>query len=134
MPNNGAAVVLPRELDPAATKQTSAIERIGQVVADAAIVTYRGAWEHADGGVCPATQAKAGGLLVELYKLQETFGELNFQTIARREGRRILQERWGETLGQEFGQGTLDAAIGEIIEGPLTILANVTAIERALAH
>jgi hypothetical protein len=130
---NGTAVALPIELDPP-TRQTSVIERIGQVVADAAIVTYRGAWEHADGGVSPVTQAKAGDLLVQLYKLQETFGELDFHATARREGRRVLRERWGKTLGQEFGQTTLDAAIDEILEGPLTILANVTAIERALAH
>jgi hypothetical protein len=137
MPQNGAAVALPRELDPtaaAAVQQTSASERIGEAVADAAIVTYRGAWEHTDGGMSPVTQAKVGDLFVELYRLQERLGEVVFVAIARREGRRVLQERWGETLGQEYGQATLDAAIDEILEGPLLILARVTAVERALAH
>src|SRR4051794_26455816 len=98
MPSNGTAVKLPctSELAPASVKPSEIERKIGGMVADAAVMTCAGAWEHEAGGMSPATRVQAGDLFVALFKLQEaTLGELDFNTTAQREGRRVLQERYG---------------------------------------
>jgi hypothetical protein len=72
--------------------------RIGELVADLASVVCAGLgdWES---GIAPATQTQAGELFVTLFRLQqETLGEIDFAAVARREGKRVLWERFGAVL------------------------------------
>jgi hypothetical protein len=139
---NGSAVALaldlPSALVPAKVITPTEVEqRIGEIVAMATIVTFVGMEEVADGGLAPATRARAGDLLVALYRLQEdTLGQIDFDVIARREGKRILWARYGTTMREHlrYANGELDAALDTLIDRPLEILHRVTAIERALAH
>jgi hypothetical protein len=133
---NGVAVAL--ALDPAAApapaKPTEVEQRIGEAVADAAIMVLAacGDWE-AQGRIAGDTRARAGGLFVELYKLQEASGAVDFSAVARIEGKRAIMRRHGAALAEHYGVA-LDAALDEIISWPLDVLAHITAVERALAH
>jgi hypothetical protein len=139
---NGSAVALPLELDPPiittkAIGPTEIEQRIGEVVAMATIVTFAGMEEVQDGGLAPATRARAGNLLVEMFQLQEdTLGQLDFDVIARREGKRILWARYGAVMREHlrFSDVELDAALDTLISRPLEVLRKVTAVERAWAN
>jgi hypothetical protein len=140
---NGAA--LPLDLDPPvittkAIGPTEIEQRIGNTVADAAIMVCAGVgdWES-DGRLAPATRAQAGALFVELFQLQEsTLGELDFAAVARAEGKRAIMRRHGAVLAQHYGAtlsgAALDRVLDEIIDWPLGILRKVTAAERAWAN
>jgi hypothetical protein len=136
---NGTSVALALELDPASitTKGTTEVEqRIGEVVAMATIVTFAGMEEVQDGGLAPATRARAGDLLVEMYELQQAhLGEIDFAAVARVQGKRVLWTRYGAAMREHlrYSDGELDAALDALIEHPLTVLRRVTAIERAWA-
>jgi hypothetical protein len=102
--------------------------RIGDLVADAAILVCTGMMDGIAGGrLRPSTRARVGDLFVRMYELQEEtmLGEKEFHTIAKREGRRELIAR----LLSADGTVPDDAALGEIIGWPLEILAGVTAKE-----
>jgi hypothetical protein len=131
---NGAAVALPRELDPPAVATTEVERRIGEVTAEAAIMVFAGMEEVQAGGLTPATRSRAGELLVQLYQLQESaLGKIDFNATARREGKRILWERYGAALRTQlnYSETTLDRALDDLIDRPLTVLRQVTAVERA---
>ena len=138
---NGATVALPLELDPPIGREhAEIIERIGATVADAAIAVCAGIsdWE-ADGRLSGTTRVRTGDLFVQLYELQETtLGKLDFNTTARREGKRTIMRRHGAALKQHYGAALsaerLGAVLDEIIGWPLDVLAKLTAVERALAH
>jgi hypothetical protein len=140
---NGAAVALPPELDPPTRREAAhaeIIQRIGNVVADAAIAVCAGIsdWEF-DGRLSGATRTRAGDLFVQLFELQEaTVGLLDFSAVARAEGKRTIMRRHGAALKQHYGAALsaerLDAVLDEIIGWPLDVLAKLTAVERALAH
>ena len=134
---NGAAVALV-ELDPVTTPtQENELEsRIGETVADAVMAVCAGASDWgADGRLSAATRTRAGDLFVQLYRLQEAAGgELAFHTIALREGKRALLQRYGATLAEQCGVPTTALDFEEVLDWPLGILRKITAVERALAH
>jgi hypothetical protein len=135
---NGTAVALPLELLPSFAKatpgkpDTEILERIGEVVANAAIAVCAGVEEFQDGGLAPATQMQVGELFVTLIQLQQsTLGEIDFATVARREGKRAIMRRHGAMLSKHYSAAVLDAALDELVDRPLVVLRQVTAIERA---
>jgi hypothetical protein len=131
MPSNGHAAAL----RPAPSAGSDELERIGEAVANAVFAVLGGCAEwDAAGALGPTIRARAGDSFVELYRLQEMYGGLDFDSTARREGKRVLLGRYGDGLRQQFAAATLDAELDEIVGWPLGILARVTAIERALAH
>jgi hypothetical protein len=141
---NGATVALPPDLQPiqapakADARLAELEQRIGMVVADAALAVCVGRSEWENGGLAPATKTAAGDLFVESFKLQETtLGELDFDVVAHREGLRNLRMRYGAVLAEHYGDfpaSALDRTLNQILSWPLSVLARVTAVERALAH
>jgi hypothetical protein len=136
---NGAAVALPRELDPAIQPAKAEIlEQIGSAVADAAIMVCCAVGQHRAGsGLTGEIRTRAGDLFVAMYQLQQdTLGELDFAAVARVEGKRALWERHGAVMRAQlnYTDATLDAALDELVERPLAVLRQVTAAERAWAN
>jgi hypothetical protein len=137
---NGVAVALAPALDPACVKVTTPTEierQIGEVVATATIAVFAGMQEIQDGGLAPATRARAGDLFVEMFKLQEAnFGEIDFAAVARREAKRILWARYGAAMRERlnYSEVELDHALDTLIDRPLDVLRKVTAVERAWAN
>jgi len=71
-------------------------------------------------------------LFVKLYRLQEdTLGQIDFDVVARAEGKLVLLRRHGAMLSKHYGAAVLDAALDEIVARPLDVLRKVTARERA---
>ena len=129
---NGATVELNPSFAKAAAGKPEILERIGEVVANAAIAVSVGVEEFRDGGLTGATRAQVGGLFVQMYQLQQaTLGELDFNATARREGKRVLHQRHGASLRANFSEAALDAALDELVDRPLAVLRQMTAVERA---
>jgi hypothetical protein len=137
---NGVAVALTPALDPACVKVTTPTEieqQIGEAVADAAIAVCVGVEEFQDGGLTGATRVRAGDLFVQLYRLQQdTIDKIDFDAVARAEGKRVLWERHAAVMRTQlrFSETTLDAALDELVDRPLDVLRKVTAVERAWAN
>ena len=143
MPNGAAALHLVSEPPSALSraKSTTAklgaapavteIEaRIGEAVAGAALaVAYAMSVYAADGQLTDAARTVGGDSLSKLAQLRlDTLGELDFVTVAQREGRRALFRRHGATLQQL----NLDTAGGEKAFSELVCMA-VTIAEK-VAH
>jgi hypothetical protein len=134
---NGSAVALPLELDPEPAKEQQSLEvTIGEAVADAVAAILAGVADWgADGRLSPATRTRMGDLFVELYRAQEAAGgELAFHTIALREGKRALVQRYGAVLTEQCGVPAATLDFDEVLNWPLDILRKITAVERAMAH
>jgi hypothetical protein len=139
---NGAAVAL--AVDPASGSACATVVppteveiAIGELVATATIAVFAGMEEIQNGGLAPATRARAGDLFVEMYELQQAhLGEIDFATVARVQGKRILWARYGAAMREHlrYSEVELDAALDELIERPLVVLRRVTACERAWAN
>jgi hypothetical protein len=62
------------------------------------------------------------------------FGEFDFDRMARREGRRVLELRYGALLWERLGAAKAAAAFDDLIGHVLTISNQVVAAERCLAN
>jgi len=103
------------------------IERvIGEATAAAAAALAQALTEHwSDGGLSFKAKKTGGDLVAELWKLRQgTLGELDFESVAREQGRRALAAR--------CNGGGYPATQGDIlIDETLRILNQVTATMRA---
>ena len=103
---------------------------IGAVTAAAAAALGQALVEYSNGGLTRATRAAGGDLVAGLYELQQVAlargAGIDFATVMRREGKRVLRQQHAADLP--------DAAIDEMIGWLLEIVAKVTAFERARAN
>lgn len=163
MPTNGAAVLLPLELDPSLVKATAnkpatapailsataqpfdkcsgGIEAtIGEATAAAAAAIGRAVADYAASGqLAPATKALGGESLarVTMLQLAHSGGDTDFAAVARREGRRVLHQRHDATFrayGAHLDAATIDRVLGDFIDWVLVISNKVVADERARAN
>src|SRR5258708_729908 len=94
---NGAAVALKlvhtEAPEPAPAPSGEPIERaIGEAVAATVCVLARGMLELQDGGLSATVRTAGGSKVAALYQLQQsTLGKIDFASIVRREGRRVLR-------------------------------------------
>ena len=105
------------------------IERvIGEVVAAAARAIVRALMEYQNGGAQPATTRHGGDLIAQLYALRQACaGELDFDAVARSQGKRALRERYARLKhapGRPVTELT-DAMLDEMVAWPLNILGQV---------
>jgi hypothetical protein len=139
---NGVAAHLPSELSPPAPttqpnlRSTEIGEAAGHAVADAVEIVGLAVTDFVAAGVmAPGTKTLGGerlGRVAELL-LEHDPGEIDFATVARREGRRILHERHGVAFRQHFGSYP-ETVINELVDEVLGIADKVVAIERAMAN
>lgn len=110
---------------------------IGRATADAAVLLCASMLEfHARGQMRPSTKEAGAEKIAKLVLLElDTFGEINFDGIARREGLRQLRKVLDADpdFRRQHGANAGDAALTGIIDGVLEITGKVVALERALA-
>jgi hypothetical protein len=104
--------------------------RIGEAAAGAALaVAYAMSTYAANGQLTDAARTVGGDSLSKLAQLRlTTFGEVDFATVAQREGRRVLFQRHGAALRQL----NLDTAGGEKAFSELVCMA--VGIAEKVAH
>src|SRR5262245_19918574 len=103
MPANGAAALqlVAPEPAPPATDSRALQQAIGQAMARAAATISKGVFEWATDGLSSATRAAGGEMVFRVYALRESLpAGVDFDTVARAEGRRVMQEIHGEVFRQ----------------------------------
>jgi hypothetical protein len=138
MANGAAAANLLPTLGsaPAPTPLTSSPieQRIGAAVAGAAITLNAALAEFRDGRLRPVTRAAGGEKIAALYTLQQdTLGTLDFDRVARREGRLILRQHLPADFRRQH-ENASEAIINILLDETLRILDRVTKFEKAMAH
>jgi hypothetical protein len=134
MPNNGAAVALPRELDP--SPDPTELEKIGDAVAAAAVVIGGGVAQFTMDGQLSAEAKMAGAeALTKVSMLQLTYfgDDSEFAAIAYREGKRALWRHHGfrEYIAQ-IDPATREHMFEVFLQGAIEIAGRAVAVERAL--
>ena len=97
--------------------------------------------------VCQALEAYQAGrstlaitgqgseLIAKLYELRQSAPDLDFEAVARREGKRVLRQTLARNPDAAvFSADQIEASLTEIVSWPLGALAHITQIERALAN
>jgi hypothetical protein len=127
MPMNGAAAALPLELEPpsppvsalATTDKPTELEtKIGEATAGAVLAIAYGMTAYiANGQLTDAARTVGGDSLSKLAQLRlDTFGQIDFAGIAKREGRRVLFQRHGAALQQmNLDAAGLEKAFSELV-------------------
>jgi hypothetical protein len=98
---------------------------IGELVATAATLVAQGLGQFKHEGRMGADTKHYGGETIALlYEIRQgTIGELDFDTVARVQGVRVLQERSGATIKPETISSLVDAAI-YILNGVVRLRLN----------
>ena len=111
-------------------------QRIGEAAADAASAISIGIADFVEtGSFAPNTKALGGRTLADVVMLAlEHFGEFDFDLVARRAGRRVLEERHGAILRTQLGARKTDAAFDDLLGHVLLIANQVVSDERARAN
>jgi hypothetical protein len=135
MPANGAAAQLPLELsteDTIAAKAKIEVElEIGEAAANAIAAMALAVNEHWNSGHSTSVRTLGGETIARLFALQEaTLGRVDFPTVVRQEGKRVLFQRYSAKYGAEMSDGAFDI----LVDGVLEIVSKVTEFERAMAH
>jgi hypothetical protein len=108
---------------------------VAEAVASAAAAIAMGLADFADGArLSPGIKELGGRTLAKVAELQLDYadGDTAFAALARREGRRVLERRYGAMLRGAIGATKVDAAFGELIDHVLVITTLVVADERVL--
>jgi hypothetical protein len=142
MPNGAHAIAVALPLDPPVEAPIKTIapgeieQRIGKAAADAAIAISIGMAEFAEtGSFSPGVKAEGGRTLAAVVMLAlEHFGEFDFQSVLRREGRRVLEARYGILAREHLGAIKTAAAFDDLVGHVSILTGHVVAEERARAH
>src|SRR6516164_6058967 len=148
MPQNGAAVNLPLARDPQAQSAKAVasplgcaseeiVRRIGEAAASAAVAIAMGMADFAAAAqISPDIKTLAGWALAEVAELQLDYvgDDSAFAALARRQGRKVLELRYGAMLRAHLGTAKVDTAFDDLLSHVLHIANKVTAVERTLAH
>ena len=112
------------------------IEReIGEAVASAATGLCYALQEYQNGGLTSTTKMTKGERIARIYHLQQAHaGKLDFPTVARAEGARVLRTYFDADFYRRYGPGAGEWTINMIIDEVLAVVGRVTAHERAFAH
>src|SRR5262245_60888470 len=98
-------------------------------MARAAATISRGVVEWATDGLTGATRTAGGEMIFQVYALRESLpAEVDFDTVARAEGRRAMQEIHGENFFQH------EKTANMLLDGVLEVINRVVAHERARAN
>jgi hypothetical protein len=94
---------------------------------------------EAGGRLTPATRTLGGECIGRVCELQlAMLGEIDFGTVARQEGKRVLHQRHSAAFRQHYGadldEAALDAALDEIVGWVISIAERVVADELERAH
>jgi hypothetical protein len=101
---------------------------IGDLVAGAACLVAQGLGEccargKMDGEMSAGTRRQGGELIAGLLEIRQgTAGELDFDAVARSQGRRVLRERNGDSVSDKMISGLVDAVlqiVGRIVRSRL---------------
>jgi hypothetical protein len=110
--------------------------RIGETAADCAVAISIGMADYIDHGrFADDVKAEGGRTLANVVMLAlEHFGEFDFDLVVRREGRRVLERRFGIMMRERRGRAATDAAFEDLIGHVLVLKNHVVTEERARTH
>jgi hypothetical protein len=131
---NGHTVSLPVELLGSPSIELKL--KIGEATAEAVIASCQALMDFwADGAMTPAVREANGECIARLYDLSLEANGLDFPTIVRREGKRVLHARYGAWFRAHHSRAEIPEPMLDILLSDLLkILARVTAAERMLVH
>jgi hypothetical protein len=119
-----------------ATPPTEIEQRIGEAMADAALMIGAGVIDWERGGLRPSTRQLAGERFAKVCMLQLDHLGDDFGSVARREGRAELWRRndaaFRAHYGQAFNATAIDRAFDELLDHVLSVTTQVCTVERAM--
>jgi hypothetical protein len=86
-------------------------EVIGEIAAGATLAIARALREFQTDGLSFGAKMRVGDLIARLFELRLCAGQIDFYTVARTRGARLLRERYGEDLNARMIAVLIDAVI-----------------------
>jgi hypothetical protein len=122
-----------RSVPAKAAKEPTIEERIGEAAASAAVAIAMGMADFAEAGAMSLdTRLLGGRTLGAVTELALAHNGFDFDLVARREGHRVLELRYGPMLREHLGAAKTDAAFVDLLDHVLAIAGQVVADERSL--